>query len=359
MKIFSWLVLILNIVAVLALFGAYSAAYISPNQFWFIAFLGLSFPIILIINFLFIIYWAVTFSFKFLYSFIAILIGITTIQRFIQFGTVKEQDVPNSINIVDFNTRAFGALDDLEYDPAIYFDQLDHIKPDVFCFQEFVSYNTKKDQKMFERLFTEYSSFYMFNLNAKTKPYTGYSLSIMSRFPIVKSGFVERMNSGGNCTIFVDIAKGGDTIRILNTHLKSIAFEKQDYQAVEGLKEPDRDISLFNVKHIAYKLKKAFIARSKQAEAIRKFIDESPHKVIITGDFNDSPASYAYNLIRGDMKDAFVESGSGFSSTYTGKMPSFRIDYILADKSFEIINYKPFELSFSDHKMISATIKLK
>ena len=58
------------------------------------------------------------------------------------------------------------------------------------------------------------------------------------------------------------------------------------------------------------------------------------------------------------MKDAFTESGAGFSSTYIGKMPNFRIDYILADKDFEIYNYKPYIMNFSDHKMISASVKI-
>ncbi len=359
MKWIKNLILGFNILAIIALIGAYLAAYVSPSQFWYIAFLGLSFPIILIINFLFVFFWAFAFSKHVFLSFIVILFGFGTIQRFIQFGTVKESEAKNALNIVDFNTKSFGAFDEKKFDPNVFFDVLSVVKPDIFCFQEFASYNTKMDQRMFERLFEEYKGFYKFNLNADSKPYSGYSISIMSRYPIVNSGFVERLNSGGNCTIYADIVFGGDTIRIINTHLKSIAFDKEDYKAVEGIKEPDKEVSLFDVKHIAYKLKKAFIIRSKQAEAIRKFIDTSPYKIILTGDFNDSPASYAYNIIRGDMKDAFIESGSGFSSTYIGKMPSFRIDYILANKDFEIVNYKPHTLNFSDHKMITATVKVK
>jgi endonuclease/exonuclease/phosphatase family metal-dependent hydrolase len=211
---------------------------------------------------------------------------------------------------------------------------------------------------MFEQLMIEYKHFYKFNMQVDENKISGYSISILSRYPIVKSGFVERKNEGGNTTIFADVVYKKDTIRIITTHLKSIAFDKKDFETVEEIKSNTEKIEVTEVKSIVSKLKRAFIIRAEQAELIKEFIEKSKHKIILTGDFNDSPASYAYNLIIGNMKDAFVESGSGFSSTYIGKMPSFRIDYILADKSFDIVNYKPYQLNFSDHKLISATIKI-
>ncbi len=360
MKVFNKIVLFFNWVAILLLLGAYLAAFISPVMVWFIAFLGLAFPVIFIANAVFVIYWMVTLNWNFIYSLVALLIGIVTIQRFIQFGTKKEEVTDNYLNIIDFNTHSFDALEKNEYNGQLFFETLQNIKPDVMCFQEFVSYDTKKDKAMFKQLVTEYKDFYTYNMQANEDKITGYSISILSRYPIVNSGFVERVNSNGNATIFADIKYKNDTIRIINTHLKSIAFDKKDFQTVAEIEadKNEKEVGLLDIKSIAGKLKRAFINRSKQAEAIRKFIEKSKHKIILTGDFNDSPASYAYNIIKGDMKDAFIESGSGFSSTYTGKMPSFRIDYILADKSFEIVNYKPYQLNFSDHKMLSATVKI-
>jgi endonuclease/exonuclease/phosphatase family metal-dependent hydrolase len=79
----------------------------------------------------------------------------------------------------------------------------------------------------------------------------------------------------------------------------------------------------------------------------------------LSGDFNDSPSSYAYRTVKGKMKDAFAESGSGLGRTYVGTMPSFRIDYMLYDPSFSAYNYYAKAFEFSDHKMISCTIRLK
>jgi endonuclease/exonuclease/phosphatase family metal-dependent hydrolase len=51
-----------------------------------------------------------------------------------------------------------------------------------------------------------------------------------------------------------------------------------------------------------------------------------------------------------------MESAKGMSRTYIGKMPSFRIDYILHDPRWKSYNYKTNTLNFSDHKMVSCSI---
>jgi endonuclease/exonuclease/phosphatase family metal-dependent hydrolase len=179
-----------------------------------------------------------------------------------------------------------------------------------------------------------------------------------SRYPIIDSGEVEHEKGISNFTIFTDIVAHGDTIRIINTHLKSIHFELPDYDAVKNI-ELDNDSSVEKYSTITRKLKKAFIDRSKQAGLVHDFILNSTHKIIVCGDFNDSPTSFAFRTIKGNMKDAFSESGSGLGRTYVGPMPSFRIDQLMYDPSFTAFNYYAKAFDFSDHKMVSTTIRIK
>jgi endonuclease/exonuclease/phosphatase (EEP) superfamily protein YafD len=113
-----------------------------------------------------------------------------------------------------------------------------------------------------------------------------------------------------------------------------------------------------NYKWVAETSKSNFVQLAKQVDKIRERLQSTKHKVILCGDFNDSPTSYSYLTIRGNMKDAFRESGKGMSRTYIGKMPSFRIDYILHDNAWNSYNYQTNTLNFSDHKMVSCTIAL-
>jgi len=81
--------------------------------------------------------------------------------------------------------------------------------------------------------------------------------------------------------------------------------------------------------------------------------------VIVCGDFNDTPVSYAYRKVRGNLKDAFIESGWGTSNTYNGELPSFRIDYILCDHKFTAQNYHRDRVYYSDHFPIQCQIRVE
>ncbi|MCX6187617.1 MAG: endonuclease/exonuclease/phosphatase family protein [Bacteroidetes bacterium] len=359
MKYINKVVFIFNIIALIALIGSYLATYISPALWWQIAFLGLAFPFVFIINVCFALFWLFQWDIRIWYAIGTFVLGSIHIYHSIQFGTQKTEQQTNRINVVTFNTHNFGVYEkNGEYDSSVFFNALRDIKPDIMCFQEFVALNTDIDTRMYQQLFKEYKSYYKYNVDDNEKTPTGYSVSIFSKYKIIKSGLVERVNMGGNCTIYSDILVNKDTIRLINTHLKSISFQQKDYEIVSELQEGDKqsNVDMKGVKGVLSRLKRAFINRSKQVDIIKNFIDNSPYKIIICGDFNDSPTSYSYNMLKGDKKDAFVESGSGMSATYVGRMPNFRIDYILCDKAFNVFNYKPQQLNFGDHKMLSASL---
>ncbi|MDP1726497.1 MAG: endonuclease/exonuclease/phosphatase family protein [Bacteroidota bacterium] len=349
--------LVLNCIVALCLLMAYLAPYISPADFWPIAFFGLAYPLLVPLNFLMIIYWLVQLK-KFVFiSVISLLLGINHITSYIQFFPKKNKDSRlQKINIVSFNTHYMGAYDRKNNDTTFFFQEIAALKPDIFCFQEFANLGGNYEKPLFKEFFRQYKNYYSVNADGQE---TGYGVSLFSRYPIINKGFVERINNNSNLTVFADIVVNNDTIRVVSTHLKSIVFDKEDYQTIQELRSPNEAMQVGQVKHIGSKLKYAFISRSVQAEELKENLVNCPYKVIICGDFNDSPTSYTYRTIRGDLKDAFKESGWGMSRTYIGKMPSFRIDYILHDPAFKSFNYRTHTINFSDHKMISCTIQMR
>ena len=58
-------------------------------------------------------------------------------------------------------------------------------------------------------------------------------------------------------------------------------------------------------KKYCLKIKKAFKRRAIQADELHAFINKQTKPVILCGDFNDLPNSYAVNTISKNMKDAF------------------------------------------------------
>jgi endonuclease/exonuclease/phosphatase family metal-dependent hydrolase len=362
MFIINRIVFLINSIFILALLACYAAPYISPDLLWPVAFLGLIFPVLVLINMVFIVYWAIFFNMKFLFSLAVIVIGWGHVTKFVQINAKKVTDKPeNTINVLTFNARYFGVYDDVKSDDSeLMLDKLQRIKPDILCMQEFLVLGRDEANasvKSFKKLFKDYNK-----VNIKIGKHGDWqcdNIAILTKFPVVNKGVVEHDPASGNYTIYVDVIVFDDTLRVINTHLQSIRFEQRDYETVSNLKLENNPEHIEAYKSIVSKMKYAFLMRAKQTDAISEFIEKTPYKIIVCGDFNDSPLSYAYRTIKGDMKDAFTEAGSGLGRTYVGKMPSFRIDYILGDESFKFYNYYAKAFAFSDHKLVSCSIKLK
>jgi endonuclease/exonuclease/phosphatase family metal-dependent hydrolase len=83
------------------------------------------------------------------------------------------------------------------------------------------------------------------------------------------------------------------------------------------------------------------------------------YPILICGDFNDPPYSYAYNTISHELKDCYTEKGKGFGISYNGSFLPYRIDYILHSKYFECLKYSMVRKKLSDHYPVVVTLKTK
>jgi endonuclease/exonuclease/phosphatase family metal-dependent hydrolase len=164
----------------------------------------------------------------------------------------------------------------------------------------------------------------------------------------VQRGEIPFESDDNNYCIYSDIDINGDTVRVFNTHLSSIRFGEEDYRFISNLTD-DRQQLEEGGKRIAQRLVSAYKKRQAQVNKIMGNIIRSPYPVIFCGDFNDTPISYTYSCVDEILQDAFVQSGSGLGRTYIGPFPSFRIDYIWHDDSFESYGFKTIPLELSDH----------
>jgi endonuclease/exonuclease/phosphatase (EEP) superfamily protein YafD len=87
-------------------------------------------------------------------------------------------------------------------------------------------------------------------------------------------------------------------------------------------------------------------------------MNHSPYSIILCGDFNDVPNSYAYETIGAGLQNAFVQKGSGISRTFSSISPTLRIDNIFADKRFTVTQFTRVKKLLSDHFPIVADLKI-
>ncbi len=341
----------LNVLAVLGLLSAYMATSVSPAVFWPFAICGLGYPILLLANIFFFIYWIVRKKWFVLLPLFAVLLGWSNLSQLIAFndGAVPVIAGQDTLKVMSYNVQNFDLYNWTENEEAR--DNMMRIiekeNPDVISFQEFY-YEDTEDFHNVKLLVNQLDYKYYHiekTLTLKNKHHWG--LATFSRYPIKNQKSIPFANSSSNAGLYVDLTINDNIIRVFNVHLQSIKLGAADYKYLKtiGEKAPDWVSS----KNIVKKLKGAFVKRAEQSEILKDYMDKSPYPVIISGDFNDTPNSYTYGTISKGLQDAFLEVGSGMGGTFAGPLPSFRIDYLLADSTFQVNDFKVINEEYSDH----------
>lgn len=95
-----------------------------------------------------------------------------------------------------------------------------------------------------------------------------------------------------------------------------------------------------------------------EANLVKDWVhDKSP--LIILGDFNMPVESSIYRMFFSDYKNAFNEAGLGLGYTKYTKFIGVRIDHILVDNHFRVINSWVGENIGSDHRAVFADLKFE
>ena len=85
LSFFNKLLFLFNSISLLLLLSSYLAPYINPNIFWPMAFLGLIFPVLFLLNFMFLIYWMIGIRRQIWANIIILFFGIEYIDSYIDF----------------------------------------------------------------------------------------------------------------------------------------------------------------------------------------------------------------------------------------------------------------------------------
>ena len=342
------IIFLINILAIIALLASYSSTFISPVKIWALAFLGLVYPYILIVNILFCLFWLL-FKPKFaLFSLITILLGFGHLGNYFQAKPRKTS--ASGLVVCSYNIKHFQQKPKERIETAIRIqDYLQSKNADIVCIQEMVSPPVKPFSP-FPTDSTGRAPVFHTTHKGDAGP------AVYSRYPIIDTGKIKFENSN-NMIVFADLKIDGDTIRIYSCHLQSYFISEDEINYLDTVSiRGDRDQNIKQFRQIGSKIKQAFIKRASHSGQLRDHIVQSPYPVIVCGDFNDTPVSYTYRMITSLLNDAFKESGKGAGSTYEGKLPPFRIDYIFHSNSFNAYNFQVDKVNYSDHYPVSCLL---
>lgn len=317
--------------------------------------LGLTFPIFLVLDLCFIAAWLVV---RWRWAWIPLATIIPCLGYVLDYYPVSfRSKVPEgSIKVVTWNTNGYGAhCEDKEEARILTCEYLKNSGADIICMQESSIWG----------VVIEGFSNYMDSVGYQSDRHGG--TVIFSKFPILDSDTLHydthRTNGvSGNTSKWYKLLMGKDTILLVNNHLESNHLEpavKEKY--VEQLDKPEIDQIKESGHTIGSLLVRSVAFRGQQADSLVALTERfKGMPIIMCGDFNDTPISYAYQRVNKVMKSAFRESGNGIGISYNQRGFWVRIDHIFTSEHWQTYNTSiDNSILTSDHYPLVSWLKLK
>lgn len=320
---------------------AYSP-YISPVAHPYWACSGLFFPIFVVLVILCIIAWLMLKPRMAMLPIIILLSGWNSLRLYCPINFVKAGP-KETVKFLTYNTEGlrFGS----ESGAECALDYLTACDADIICLQEFFPTTGKESQHMIKKALGSYP---YFNIS-QTKG--GDRLACFSRFPILSATHIT-YESQFNGSMLYKLKMGEDTLVVINNHLESNKLDNQDKAIYNDLlKSPREDKLKTDGKYLLEKLAAAVVIRAPQADSVAQVIKENRSRyMLVCGDFNDTPVSYAHRKIGTGMTDAYSAAGTGPGFSYNQNHFYFRIDHIFSTPAFRVVKcHVDRSIKASDH----------
>lgn len=234
-----------------------------------------------------------------------------------------DESTSHSLRLVSWNAEGFQLNKDTLQTSAAF---IRNLHPDVICVQE------RPHDILLNRDSISAAFGYPYRV-FNSREDEVLNLAVYSRFPLSNMKEYYFPNSY-NKVLQIDLQYGGTTIRLFNMHLQTTGMTP----AFQG-----------NNRLHTYQLNAK--ERNRQAQLLAEAVASSPYPVILCGDLNDTPISYAYRKLTGQLEDCFLETGNGWGGTYQPANNLFRIDYTFCSPELKTLAYHLYSNCWSDHRI--------
>lgn len=334
-------VIITIVMAALSFYASY-ARFFNPQTYLFASIVGLFTLVFVVVNIFLSIYWASKLRAWFFVSFSTILMLTPYISTMYQFPFKSHPPYnERDLCIVTYNVHSFNYTGSYKTNFKDISFLICEKNPDIICFQEIWFDNFLSLDSISKYLDMPYYSVGENGLGVK-------DYAIFSKYPILSTEHQKYKNTH-NGSMFCDISIKEKIIRVVNCHLQTSNIN-QKKQEIEDLKQ------IFAPRIFAKAIQNLFKTitnnsshRSKQALAINEIVQNTKYPIFVCGDINETPSSFVYSEVKGDLKDGFKEAGKGFGATYKKLFGLIRVDYIFHSSEVECVNYLVEKADYSDH----------
>lgn len=307
-----------NLCTILLLWLCVALTFISPDLFPRLSLLTLAFPIFLIVDILFIVFWLL-FHARLVWVPIlgALLIGGFILDYCpLNFGKNSCEGLDSTISVITFNVGYM--KDDVQKEELIKY--INSTNADIVCLQELSTrfFENNKD-------WLDTTSYHFLQ---------SINVAILSRLPFLSDTISIQYPTRSNRSFACWINCFGDSLLLVNNHLESnhLSPEEQN-EYTNTIKDPNRQSIESSSRMLLGKLSEAAAYRGAQADSIRSLVDRNAsHPVIVCGDLNDTPISYTYQKLARRLTSAYRKAGFGPGFTFSKRSFPVRIDHLFYSK---------------------------
>lgn len=328
------------------------APLIPPDDLSIAAFFALLMPLLQFLNILLFFFWLFLYPTRSLVPLISIASGyFFYISNFSFYNPNSDQANDYAIKVMSYNVRIFNA-----YSPTINqeknttLEMIDWIathEADIKCLQEFYNLDRSEVFNTIKQIALRKNYYFYVNTPEYLRSDKGFfGLIILSKHPIVSAGTIQIAEKARQQAIYADVKINQDTLRIINVHLRSMSIDEEKLTQ-------EIDVEVFT------KLRTGAISRAKQIRTLANFILNSPYRVILCGDWNDMPFSYAYQEIKKYLYNSFEYAGIGVGFTYNGRLFFLRIDNQFFSEGVKVHRFETLrDTKYSDHFPVVGTYSI-
>ncbi len=344
LRFFCWL-------SVLLLWCCAATVYIDPSEWGrYFGVVGLAFPFfvafVIVMLCVSIVFWKRT-------AWICIVGLLACIGSIRDYCPVNlTSPVPkNCLKLLTYNTMMFGSgkKDGSDYVVPRF---IVTSKPDIACLQEAGCSNDEMKADV-ERFFRKAGYNYEISFNGHTP------LAVVSRFSIINTQYVTHTASNA-VSVFTLRTSPRDSLFVVCAHLQSMGLSLTDRGNFhQMIRKPEELEEVKGKRTIVKKIADATRERALMADTLAAWIDQhAGQRIILMGDFNDTPISYTHHVVCQRLTDAYRATANGIGRSFNRDGIYVRIDNVFCSS-----HWKPYgcqvlhNVPFSDHFPVVCYLK--
>lgn len=314
-----------NITTIICLWISAASIYINPSLLPSFSLIGLMFPILCIVNLCFLILWLIV---KWKYSWLPILGFIACIGSLRTYFPINipSPHPKGCLQILSYNVHCFLHIKDnkIRRDATEIGKYLAESKADIICLQEATLEYSDIGKQLRKKLTR---TPYMDSIHIKSRV-SFNNLVCYSRYPIIDKEVIFTNHMNGSVAFKIKLSRH-DTIIVINNHLESNSLSDNDIAQYKEIIENPEQIKMNNQQQILlYKISHASRDRAEQSQKVANYIKKQHLPIFSVGDFNETPISYTYNTMKGELEDAFTQTGIGPGFSFENNHLYLRLDNI-------------------------------